>query len=231
MACITFGRSRLQRGKLKRHRHAVPYLAVVLAGRYSEAGDCGCHVVGPGDVLVHERFDAHMNDLLSSSVELINLPIPRGASLPCAGRVDDPDTIARLCESDLLSASRSVVDAFIPSDSQPTGWPAVLASQLKRLPSTNLGEWAEEHGLARATISRGFKAVFGVSPSRYRAEQRTRQACAVLENSAVPLAELAAELGYADQSHMTRAVREMTDRPPSFWRTIRQTSSRPPGSS
>ncbi len=223
MVDIIFGRSRLRQGKLERHRHSKPYLAVVLSGRYSEAGDCGYHVVGPGDVLVHEHFDAHMNQLLSTSVELINLPIPRGASLSPAGRVDDPDTIARLCESDPLGASRSVVDAFVPKDSQPTDWPAELARQLERFPSTSLGEWAEGRGLARATISRGFKAVFGVSPSRYRAEQRTRQACVALKNTSVPLAELAAELGYADQAHMTRAVREMTDRTPSYWRCANRT--------
>lgn len=37
---------------LPRHQHAGGFAAVVLRGRYAEAGDTGCHRVTAGDVLI-----------------------------------------------------------------------------------------------------------------------------------------------------------------------------------
>jgi len=58
-------------------------------------------------------------------------------------------------------------------------------------------------GLDRYTLSRGFRARFGTSPHRYlvgRGLHRVKTAIA----EGLPLAEAAAEAGFADQSHMTR---------------------------
>ena len=82
-----------------------------------------------------------------------------------------------------------------------------------------IGDWAREHGLADATVSRGFSQVYGVSPSAFRAEVRGRLAWRRIVDAGQALTELAYELGFADQAHMTRAVRAITGKPPRAWRT------------
>ena len=62
IAHTRLGRDRLVAGTvMQRHRHAIGYVAVVLAGGYLEAGDAGRRRVGPGDALVHRPFEGHLD--------------------------------------------------------------------------------------------------------------------------------------------------------------------------
>jgi AraC-like DNA-binding protein len=72
--------------------------------------------------------------------------------------------------------------------------------------------------LAPATVSRGFRAVFGTTPVRYRADARARRAWRVITNGRDPLVDVALACGFADQAHMTRGVLGLTGAPPSAWR-------------
>jgi AraC-like DNA-binding protein len=58
-------------------------------------------------------------------------------------------------------------------------------------------------GLDRYTMSRGFRAHFGTSPHRYLVGRRLHRVKTAIAEG-MPLAEAAAEAGFADQSHMTR---------------------------
>jgi AraC-like DNA-binding protein len=61
--------------------------------------------------------------------------------------------------------------------------------------------------------------VFGVSPEAFRARIRARHALKSIQNTEAPLASIAAELGFADQSHMTRSVKQLTGIGPQAWRS------------
>jgi AraC-like DNA-binding protein len=52
-------------------------------------------------------------------------------------------------------------------------------------------------------MSRGFRAHFGTSPHRYLVGRRLHRVKTAIAEG-MPLAEAAAEAGFADQSHMTR---------------------------
>jgi AraC-like DNA-binding protein len=69
-----------------------------------------------------------------------------------------------------------------------------------------------------ATVSRGFHKVFGISPSAYRAHQRARRAAHLTASSQMRLDDLAQGSGFADQAHMTHAVRSLTGLTPGAWR-------------
>ena len=60
---------------MPRHRHAEPYMAVVVDGGYQEAGDCGRIDARPGDVLLHDAFDAHRDSFLPRGAVVLNLPL------------------------------------------------------------------------------------------------------------------------------------------------------------
>jgi AraC-like DNA-binding protein len=74
-------------------------------------------------------------------------------------------------------------------------------------------------GLAPETISRGFGRVFGTTAASFRAEARARRAFEQIVRTNAPLVDIAANSGFADQAHMTRAVRALTGAPANSWRS------------
>ena len=212
-------RQRLEGGDhAPRHRHARAYAAVVLTGDYIEAGDAGRRRVSPGEVILHHRFEAHANRFGGRGAVVLNLPLPDDWSAPAPFmRLADPDAVVRGAERDPREAVEALIAGLLPAAPDIPDWPDLLAETLRRDSQLSLGDWARAHGLAAATVSRGFRQAFGISPIRYRAETRALAAWRAL-SSAVPLADLAAETGFADQAHMTRAIVALTGRPPGAWR-------------
>ena len=216
-AQATEGRERRAAGtSLPRHRHGAPYAALVLRGGYEECGSAGRFRVREGDVLLHGAFDAHL-DRFAAPAEILNLPL--AAPHAAMARVADLDRIARLAERDPREAAAALREDLRPAVPAAADWPDLLAAELLRDTDCRLEAWAARHGLAQATVSRGFARVFGVSPSAFRAEARARRAFARVAATAEPLAAIAAALGFADQAHMTRAVAALTGAPPGRWRS------------
>jgi AraC-like DNA-binding protein len=216
---ITFGRANGQPSDMHpRHRHDVANLAIVLSGGYLQAGDYGRRRVVAGDVLIHDAFEAHLNRFSTGRTEVLSLPLPLNHGLPIRGTVCDADMVVRLARHDPSQAISLVLDTFVPSPGREEDWPDLLASGLAEAPYLCLRSWADEHGLRPGSLSRGFRLTYGTSPRRYRSEWRARNAWSAILKVDRPLAEIAAEYGFADQSHMNRAVVELTGSPPGAWR-------------
>jgi AraC-like DNA-binding protein len=82
-------------------------------------------------------------------------------------------------------------------------------------------------GTDRFTIARHFRWAFGTSPDRYRTLRRLALAQAAIE-SGQSLAQVAAEAGFADQSHMTRHFKRTYGLTPTRWRALTAASSTEP---
>ena len=65
---------------------------------------------------------------------------------------------------------------------------------------------AERAGLSREAYSRAFRRRHGLAPQPFRGLLRLNAARALLRNGMAPAA-VAAEIGFADQSHLGRAFR------------------------
>jgi AraC-like DNA-binding protein len=205
---------------LGRHVHGKAYAALVLSGGYEEAGDHGRFRVKAGDVIFHERFEAHLDRFSETGAALLNLPLPVGYSCtPGFARVADPDSIARVAERSCREAVGLLFSLAISKRPQPADWPDELAAALIRNPSLKLSQWGETNGIPPWAVSRGFGLVFGVSPEASRARIRARYALKRIHDTRAPLASIAAELGFADQSHMTRSVKQLTGITPQAWRS------------
>ena len=100
-------------------------------------------------------------------------------------------------------------------------WNFGMEQELSRNTALNLTSWSHEQGIAPWTVSRGFESVFGVSPSVFRAVARARSAWRAIRTTGEPLVDIAARLGFADQAHMTRAVKCLTGNAPRAWRTCK----------
>lgn len=216
----TWGRERWAGSQpVPRHRHRAAYAALVLSGGYEEAGDGGRRRVEPGDVLLHDGFEAHLDRMGARGAETLNLPLPpEWTSAFRHGRLADADAVARAAERSSTQAAELLLAAVTPTPCGPGDWPDLLATALSADASVRLGDWARAHGLAAATVSRGFAAVYGVTPSTFRAQACARRAWRLLTAEAFPLAAVAQEAGFADQAHMTRAVAALTGATPSAWR-------------
>ncbi|HEY1658365.1 MAG TPA: AraC family transcriptional regulator [Candidatus Sulfotelmatobacter sp.] len=209
----------IQKASLARHLHAKPYAALVLSGGYEEAGDNGSFKVIAGDVVFHDLFEGHLNRFFAQGATVLNLPLAFENCYSGLACVDDADVIVRMAERSGRAASElllSVMKRWTPPVSD---WPAQLATNLIQYPSGKISEWGEENGLAAWTISRGFAQVFGVSPEAFRARARARRALRSIRETSTALATIAAELGFADQAHMTRSVKQLTGSTPSAWRS------------
>lgn len=204
---------------IPRHRHRGAYLSVILAGAYEEAGDRGRIRVRPGDMLIHGAFDSHLNRFPATGARILNLTLPDEIE-PVTGLARSPeiDTAIGLAAHDPHAAAALLIGTAVPAIAHARDWPDLLAEALAADPSLRIGDWARECGLADATVSRGFRQVYGLSPSAFRAEVRGRRAWRRIVDAGPALTDLAYELGFADQAHMTRTVRAITGQPPRLWR-------------
>jgi len=210
----------IRTSSLDRHVHAAPYAALILAGGYEEAGDQGRFRVNAGDVIFHDAFEAHLDRFLKREAIVLNLRLaPTSCYTIGFGRVRDPDRVVRVAETDRNAAADLLLSSSISGAPQLADWPDELAARLLECPAVKLSAWSEQKGIAPWTISRGFVQVFGVSPEAFRARVRAQKAWKAVQGTTVSLAAIAAELGFADQAHMTRSVKALTGHAPQAWRS------------
>jgi AraC-like DNA-binding protein len=201
------------------HSHDAAYAALVLAGSYEEAGDHGRFQVEAGDVLCHDRFEGHVDRFPASNAVVLNLPLQIGCWFtPGAAKVADPDLIVSAAERSHTEAVDLLFSMIREQRSSHMDWPDALAAALIQDPCLMVSQWAEQQRLAPWTVSRGFKHVFGISPEAFRARRRARHAWKVIQTTTEPLVQVAFRLGFADQSHMSRSVKQMTGMEPKAWR-------------
>lgn len=208
---------------LPRHRHAAGYATVVIAGSVDEASFAGRFIAGPGDVLLHGDFDSHAN-WVNGRRPLIILRLPwRDNLLEGRFRIRDPDALVMVAERDPIEAMRQLRANLIHLSFDHSHWTNRLAHALRVQTCSRLENWADSESLAPETVSRGFHRAFGVTPKVFRIESRARRAWNLLLHSSSTLTEIAHQLGFADQAHLSRTVGALTGAPPSFWRNRSRT--------
>ena len=87
----------------------------------------------------------------------------------------------------------------------------------------SLDDLVEVSGLSRFHLLRSFRLAFGLPPHAYQLQQRVFAAKVLLP--ATPIARVALDCGFADQSHLTRVFRSFVGITPGAYtqqfRTIR----------
>ncbi|HVR24536.1 MAG TPA: AraC family transcriptional regulator [Candidatus Polarisedimenticolia bacterium] len=81
---------------------------------------------------------------------------------------------------------------------------------------------ADQAGVHPVHLARAFRRTERLTPGEYLQRLRVRAACRKLHDAEYPLAAIAMECGFADQSHLTRIFRKFTKTTPEqFRRTLR----------
>jgi len=207
---------------IPRHRHQVPYAAVVLSGGYEEAGDGGRWRAEAGDVLIHAPFSTHLDRAPRNRTVVLNLPLPwLWAPTSSRMRVDDPDAVARLAERDARDAAVLLLTMLQPGAPALQDDADLLAGALSDEAAPQIAAWSQEAEVTRQTAWRRFAAAYGVGPARFRVEARARRTWRRLVDRGETLSAITAAEGFADQAHMTRDIRSLTGRTPGWWRAER----------
>jgi AraC-like DNA-binding protein len=207
---------------LPRHRHLRAYATVVLAGSFEESGYAGRIRAAAGDVLIHASLDCHANQVISAGFKLIRLDWLDRSGVGGLYHLDDVDEIARIAERNVVDAAVQLESALRAKSARSprvrNDWPDLLQEAFAQNASTEIGAWAEGNGLAPETVSRGFAAAYGITPTVFRAELRARTAWLRVMRGHDDLCRIAADTGFADQAHMTRWIHRITGAPPAVWR-------------
>lgn len=219
---------------LSRHRHDLAYLAIVLEGAYTELHGTAPRRCRKGALVLHgaaeEHADHFTSDALCLNIELqdVCVPMPNGQLLgnapSLAGLVDVVvGAFYSRRERALLDAARDLERALVRCGSPKTqiDAPAWLVASLQNFDWTDsipLREAAERANVHPTHFSRAFRKYFGMTPHAYRTERRIALASRLLLETAAPLASVAQQCGFADQSHLTRDFGSATALAPAAFR-------------
>ncbi|HEY1874769.1 MAG TPA: helix-turn-helix domain-containing protein [Steroidobacteraceae bacterium] len=206
---------------MPRHHHNEGYATIVLAGSLTEVSFAGRMCAAAGDVLLHGRFDCHLDKGgVKGPLQILRLPWPHD-TIEGQFRVRDPDALARLAEIDPERAAARLYEELRPIAARERYWLDDLADALRYGSDLPLQEWAEIRGLRPTTLSSVFHREFGVYPKRFRLESRTRLAWREIVRSTASLTEIALNLGFSDLPHLSRSIHVFTGRSPRDWRSER----------
>ncbi|MDA8019131.1 MAG: AraC family transcriptional regulator [Thermoanaerobaculia bacterium] len=99
---------------------------------------------------------------------------------------------------------------------------ATLSEAQARLDAPpSVREMAASASLSVYQLDRRMKRLFGLSTGQWLLKQRIEHACRELVETELPIAQIALNCGYADQSAFTRQFRRTTGHRPSEFRKIR----------
>ena len=84
---------------------------------------------------------------------------------------------------------------------------------------------ADKICMSQSQLNRKVKSITGFNTSAYVLQIRMEWACRLLTNSEIPIGEIASKCGFEDQSHFTRAFKQIFDTTPTQYR--RQPKSYP----
>jgi AraC-like DNA-binding protein len=209
------------RGQPAYRQLIVPYPQVHLSVGYSEAA------------MVRGVARGHVVRVLRDAGQVFGVAFRPGGFRPFLGRSvatltdrsiaardvfgTDPYAMARVVdEESMVGAAERFLRERLPRPDATAGLVADIVARIAAEPGlVRVGALAESLGMSARRVQRLFCEYVGVGPKwvirRYRLHEVTERMAAGLP---IDWAGLAAELGYADQAHLTRDFRSMVGEPP-----------------
>lgn len=140
---------------------------------------------------------------------------------------DEPGDVA--AQSAAVAAYEDVLARYLPVDDEGQLVNEVVAFVQDTPGVTRVGQVCERFGLGERSLQRLTRRRLGLTPKWLIQRHRLHEATARLQAGDVTLAQVAAELGYADQAHLTRDFRTVVGRTPGeFVRQHRAALDPPP---
>jgi AraC family transcriptional regulator len=229
---------------LPRHRHEESYLTFVLAGGYRERSADGTRACEERSLVFHPAGDTHEDDFAERPTRCLNVivtkafvarlgsaaaPLDRGdvvAGVDVAGiasrlaaEMRVADAAAELIVEGLLLELFGTVARGARDERRTPLWLAEAHAILGRRFGEKIGlaEIAAEVGVHPTHFARAFRRRYSVSVGEHVRALRLEWARGEIARG-IPLAAVAAQAGFADQSHFTKAFAKATGVTPSAYR-------------
>lgn len=236
--------------QLPMHEHGDAYLCLVADGAYRQSGGGSPVECRRGMLMVHpeghrhaDRFgdegarclNIHFDPALAGDVAIRRLlsdyrQLHSATAVALQSRIErelaSTDDAAPLA----LCAATFELIAWTCRQFGPASAPAWLTRVFERLHDhpaapASLAELAAIAGVHPAHLARSFHHATGFPVGEYLRRLRIRRACEALTRSHLPVAAIALDAGFADQSHFSRVFRRVTGETPRTWRQRTQNPS------
>jgi len=144
-------------------------------------------------------------------------PVIEGLGMALLPALEHPESAPQIFVEHVLLALRAHLAHRLGSQQLPTS--GRLSSRQLKLArefleahlaqNVSLSDLAASCSLSPSHFARSFRRATGLPPHRYLVERRVALARELLVNGSLPLADIAARCGFADQSHLTKAFRRV----------------------
>ena len=215
--------------RLPRHSHPHGCIAVVLEGAVDKTFARTSGTATRGTVITMPPVEPHADVFGRSGARLVVAETPGDeqvalgrdwSALVIAAKIarelESPDEFTPLAVEGLALELAAAARRLRPNGAPP--WLRTAREvALERAPVT-VAEIAAELEVDPRLLARGFHEHYGSSIGEYVRNARLDWAAAKLVQTDAPLATLALEAGFADQSHFTRSFKRRTGLPPGKYR-------------
>ncbi len=232
---------------LPRHFHERASFSTPLRGSFLESVGTRTIDCSAGEVLVRPAGEVHSNRYGGNGARclLVEVQPERLASLRgFTSLFDAPSTLpreiavlARRVHAELAASDDAapiaiealMLEIIAGATRQSSGKPNWL-ERARAFVHTHastkltLGSIAEAAGVHPATLARGFRAHLRCSPAEYVRRLRLDAAMRALATTDAPIADIALDAGFYDQSHFTGAFRRHSGMTPARYRALRRSS-------
>ena len=216
------------REDVETHTHETAHFVLVLSGGYITSARGADAVMCAPTLVFNPAGTRHRDRFAGGAGRFLTVSLDTGIGSERHALLDGPPMVlpdafairaARLIERTLRAPEESgllleaaawqLVATGEGAGTAPPGW-LTLALEMIRdsgIGTLSVGALAAEVGVHPVHLARVFRDWLGCTPGEYLRGRRLERAAALVGRSALALADIAAETGYADQAHMTHAFR------------------------
>ena len=229
--------------RFRGHGHESGHICVVLDGGFVERDKSSWRDVGPGTVRVsgaaRHDIDFSSNGALCLVMEVSTDEV---GALNAPRFFENDPRLSALAYGIKSASEKTDAARAIRSESLTTEFLAQIARRLHNKTETvppwlehvrsmihdtagrmSVADLADEAQVHRVHLARTFRDHFGMPVTRYARQVRVQTALSLLARRDMPLSHVAFQTGFADQSHLTRAVRAEAGKTPGAIRTMLHT--------
>lgn len=225
--------------EVKLHGHADAHLMLAVGGGYATDADGELDPERPA-FIYNPAWVEHRDRFLTPGWFFsLSIAPERMAGLQSAARLpDSPSVLSRpaayAAARRLLAACAAGEEAAVlealclelldaaagpeTADHEPPAWLRRAAEALREQPQLRIDALAREAGVHPVHLARAFRRFFGCTPGEYLRGERLERAARLLGSGRRPVAEVALDCGFSDQSHFTRRFTSAFGVPPARFR-------------